>query len=563
MLSLVPAICNPHRRSVRPFYGIAALVSLLFLTPATSFAQSVELTHTEDAAPVPRGMLRARITTGWTRFDERFTTNGLRSLSDELSTDSLGSRQFPALVPVEQALRTLANNPSVRLSFGRLNANSDARVVTTPIALEYGVTQRLSIGVLVPVVQTRRNVQLTVNPDSGGNVGYLQSASQRVTAATTNAQVYAAFRRAADSIGALLTRCPTNPNAAGCAAVNANAADAASARLQAQRFADALNTSLGIDTARTLIAPRTNSALASFIDAQRRALNVRVQQYLGASAGSTTGVFTTPSPFTAINLQGRNGIPGLLQSPLGGGLDSITTINHLGIGDVQVGAQYLLVDGFSRDTFPIRGVQTRLAIGGAFRFATSLVDSTKSTLGIPMGDGAGFELHSAMDVIAGHFGGTVVARYVQSFARTVTAPLVGDPEAPFPAPLFGKVQRTAGTVIGLDVTPRFLLGDWLALDGHYGIERVGPTTWQRPTPVTTCTGCETLTSAPNMASRTSQRVGLGLRYSTANAFRRGLARYPVEVSYTHLETFTGDPGVPLLSRDQIQLRLFLTVLDAR
>ena len=31
---------------------------------------------------------------------------------------------------------------------------------------------------------------------------------------------------------------------------------------------------------------------------------------------------------------------------------------------------------------------------------------------------------------------------------------------------------------------------------------------------------------------------------------------PIEVSFTHLETITGDPGVPALTRDQIQLRVF-------
>ena len=562
MPSLAPSTCHPHRRSVRPFCGIAALVSVLCLLPAVSFAQ-IALTHTEDAAPVPRGMLRARITTGWTRFDERFTANGRRTLGEELSTDSLGPRQFPGLVPIEQNLQTLANNPGVRLSFGRLLANSDARVVTTPIALEYGLTQRLSIGVLVPVVQTRRNIQLTVNPDSQGNVGYLP-ARLRGAAASANALVSAAFRSAADSLGILLSRCPANPTASGCAAVNANATDAAAAQLQAQRFADAVSAGLGTDTARALVAPRDKSALALAIDAQRTALNIRVRQYLGSSAGAAAGVFTTPAPFTAIDLQGRNGVPGLLQGPLGGGLDSITTINRLGIGDVEVGAQYLVVDRFSRDTLPIRGVQMRLAIGGSYRFATSLADSTRNTLAIRTGDGAGFELRSAMDIVAGRLGGTVVARYRQSFSRGVTAPLIGDPEAVFPAPLFGAVQRTAGTVMGLDITPRYLLDEWLALDGHYGVERIGATMYDRPTPATTCAGCETLAPyVPSTVTRTAQRVGLGVRYSTADAFRRGLARYPVEVSYTHLETITGDAGVPKLSRDQIQLRLFLRFFNAR
>ena len=41
---------------------------------------------------------------------------------------------------------------------------------------------------------------------------------------------------------------------------------------------------------------------------------------------------------------------------------------------------------------------------------------------------------------------------------------------------------------------------------------------------------------------------------------RGLAPYPIEVSFTHLETVRGDPGVPKSSRDQVQMRLFFRLL---
>jgi hypothetical protein len=61
---------------------------------------------------------------------------------------------------------------------------------------------------------------------------------------------------------------------------------------------------------------------------------------------------------------------------------------------------------------------------------------------------------------------------------------------------------------------------------------------------------------PTASARLEQRLGVGLRYSTVDAYARGAAPYPVEVSYTHLTTISGDPGTPKLSRDQVQLRLF-------
>ncbi|MFI5256781.1 MAG: hypothetical protein ACHQRK_05910, partial [Gemmatimonadales bacterium] len=57
-------------------------------------------------------------------------------------------------------------------------------------------------------------------------------------------------------------------------------------------------------------------------------------------------------------------------------------------------------------------------------------------------------------------------------------------------------------------------------------------------------------------TRTAQRVGLGFRYSTTDAYARGTARFPVEITFTHFETITGDAGLPKSTRDMIQLRLY-------
>src|SRR6202022_2947761 len=154
----------------------------------------------------------------------------------------------------------------------------------------------------------------------------------------------------------------------------------------------------------------------------------------------------------------------------------------------------------------------------------------RSLVAIRTGDGAGVELHSALDLIIGHFGSTIAGRYIKSFARTVTAPLLGDPEAPFPFPLFGSRTRTAGTIVGLDVTPRLFLDESFSLDGHYGFDRVGPTTYGAPG-IGVVDPCPSCVSPPIVTeiggTRTAQRLGLGLRYSTVDAFLRHRSPYPV------------------------------------
>lgn len=543
----------------RAHWGKIILLSVIGAMPAVAQAP-LTLSHTEDAAPVPKGTLRFRVTTGWTRFDERFVSGGRRSLSNEISTDSLGSAQLPLLAPVERGLRTLAADPAAKLSLGKLAAYSDARIVTTPITFEYGLTRRLSFGVMFPVVQTRRNIAFGINRDSSANTGYVAS-RQRDSAAKVNTLVYGGFNRAADSLAILVARCPANPAANGCAAVNLNAADAAAAGALARQFADAVKSALGTDTAATRIAPRTGGTLATNIETERARINARVQKYLGASAGATSGVFTQSAPFSYIDLQGRNGVAGLLQGSLGG-IDSLQTTNKLALGGVTFGVQFQVFDRFRTDSITPSGLQSRLAVGGGFKFERLLQDSARTLGTIPVGNGSAVELHSAMDMIAGSLGGTVAVRYTKYLPHTINAPLVGDPEAFWPVPVFGSAQATSGSVAGLDLTPRLLVGSSFALDGHYGFERLGAPTYDRPAPPPGCAICVGI-APPPMLARNAQRLGFGIRYSTVDSWRRGQLGTPIEVSFTHLQAITGDAGVPRVQRDQVQVRLYIPVRSSQ
>ena len=535
------------------------LTLLVLVAAAPMLPAQAPLSHTEDATPVPAGSLRLRITTAWTRYDERFAADGgTQSLSADFSTPSLGVAQLPLLASTEAGLQSLSGDPSVRLSLGRLEVRGDARIVTTPISLEYGVTRRLSIGVQVPVVQTRRVVQPRVNTDSSANVGFVPAAV-RADAAQQNQAVVDAFQRDADRLANLISQCAANPAAAGCGPVTADPTGAAAARDQARAYANAVSV-LGGNVSNTFLAPREGSQLAGAIDTRRLAINTALQQFLGAGAGSSTGVFTAKTDFSYIDLQGRGGTPGLLQSTLGGGLDSLHTSDRLGIGDVAVGVRYLLFDRFVHGSAPLPRLQSRMLIGAAVRFATSQADSARDLVDIAPGEGAGVELHSALDLISGRLGGTIAARYAKALSRTVTAPLFGNPEAFYPIPVFGTRKRTAGDVIGLDVTPRYFFSDWLSVDAHYGFERVGATTYDAGPAGTPCANCLSIDPQAVVttvgAATTAQRLGLGFRLSTVNAYGRGRARYPIEVSFVHLETVTGDAGLPKASRDQIQLRIY-------
>src|SRR6478609_5695212 len=107
MPSLVRYTFQPRYAVARRRWLIAlCATSFIAAAPAPLLAQ-VYPSHTEDAAPVPKGVLRVKATTVWTRYDERFTSTGRSPISDDIATDSLGPRQLPFLTPVEDGLKTL------------------------------------------------------------------------------------------------------------------------------------------------------------------------------------------------------------------------------------------------------------------------------------------------------------------------------------------------------------------------------------------------------------------------------------------------------------------------
>src|SRR6476659_8805288 len=137
-----------HRARSRPRAAAMAFLALLSCAALGRASAQTGVGPLDDATPIPRGWFRFGVLNSWTRYDSRFNgTGGVDPLGAPLSTDSLGPRQLPLLAPVEGALQTLTKNPLQRLTFGRLFTQSDARIVTTPFVLEYGVSNRLSFGV--------------------------------------------------------------------------------------------------------------------------------------------------------------------------------------------------------------------------------------------------------------------------------------------------------------------------------------------------------------------------------------------------------------------------------
>src|SRR5207249_11186285 len=120
-----------------------------------------------------------------------FTPHGRRGLGWALTGDTVGAAAGPTLARIEQDVRTASGLSGFVASLGRglLAVHAERRV--TPIGVEVGVTDRLSIGAMVPVVRVQTRARLRLDP-SGANLG----ANPRWTTAgadTSNAAFFMHF----------------------------------------------------------------------------------------------------------------------------------------------------------------------------------------------------------------------------------------------------------------------------------------------------------------------------------------------------------------------------------
>ncbi|HKV71328.1 MAG TPA: hypothetical protein VJN62_08775 [Gemmatimonadales bacterium] len=142
-----------------------AVLALVTLLPCALPAQAAE------RADTPRkGKVRLSFIPTVETWEAAFGPQGRQPVGGFLSGDSLGASAFPPLAGMQSAVQSASGLSAFAASLGRtlLAIRSERRV--TPLAAEVGLTDRLSIGVMVPVV--RVDVREILNVDSTrGNLG--------------------------------------------------------------------------------------------------------------------------------------------------------------------------------------------------------------------------------------------------------------------------------------------------------------------------------------------------------------------------------------------------------
>jgi len=120
------------------------------------------LARADDALTLPRGVGRVRVKPIYSFFSQRWDQDGKAELvTHDLDNRALNSEVFPDVAILERLYGMQARS----LTLGVSHVQSKVQVMVLAAAAEYGLTDRVTVGVIVPVVHARHSLtRLELDP---------------------------------------------------------------------------------------------------------------------------------------------------------------------------------------------------------------------------------------------------------------------------------------------------------------------------------------------------------------------------------------------------------------
>ncbi|MEP6782013.1 MAG: hypothetical protein ABJC26_19090 [Gemmatimonadaceae bacterium] len=526
----------------------------------------------DDAVPIPVHGTRIRIGGFWSNYDSRFATTEDGSykrgpLFGGFNRDNLGVADIPAFNYTQDNIRKLSGlGAAFNLSLGRLEASGNVVKSVVPFQIDVGIRKRLSIGLVVPYVQTTADNKIVLNRGGiGATVGENPAKATGSAARITNGLLLSQIDAAGAALTAEIARCADVAQTGGsCEAIRANPTGAQSLLTQSSTIKLLVTALYGTaDHSGALLVPITKSAAQAAVENTIGNLRSNFLQY------SVSAIDGTRLPQGDTTVYGSAGLQSLVkENALGLGYDTLTNGGHSGVGDIDLTATLLLFDSFGasqtkRLEASKRAYRSTLTAG--WRFGTATGARTARPFDVPTGDGANaLLLRSTTDVIFGR-------RWWVSATGRVVKPLQDNVVARFPAlddnNLFEAAAvlpgvRALGTRTEIEIAPRYAINSFFGLSMAYGIGHQGSSTiTAAPNFVDGSTSGSTA-QTPGILTNyylatTVQSLQFGVTYSTLTGFVKHHSRWPIEIIYSHGLTLTASGGpVPSTTSDQIQLRVY-------
>ena len=472
--------------------------------------------------------------TSFGRYDALVGDGGTRNIAASFTSDSLGAGQIQQLAFSEAQIRTLTGNNAFSIKAGRLTAAANSRVLTAPLILEFGLTSMLTLGVVVPRVETRTTLQAQLNPTvAQANVG-VNPVNE--TSWATNNSIVTSLRTAASSLQSQLTACQANPSGAGCDTQHTQQGAVTSLIASTAPFANAIENLYGTSSSKpgVFFLPVNGTAAQYQVEARLSDLRTQYASFQQAVAGGNPA----GAPAEGANVE--------LQTLLAtAGYDTLASRDRSSIGDISIGATYQLVNTFDSSRAKLPGRMYRVALNATGRIGTGEPYSRNKLFDNATGYGQpGAVLGAAADVrFTPRVFLTAIGSYTVQFGTRDVARVAG-----------------AGNEVALTLMPRYRLAGLFSIDGIYSLKWVGADKYSYdlstfdPAP-------DALLGIPvtpaGAAAATGHVLGFGVTYSSS-LNDRGPGRLPYEASFRHTETIAASGGpIAKMFTDQLQLRIFI------
>ena len=462
-------------------------------------------------------------------------------LGVSLGLPAIGSTEVPELRPTAErfgALAGMLGTPSIRLGANAARFSADERVL--PIQLSYGVLDRLTLGVTVPLIRKRLDTLLRLTPD-GADVGQnpLMTASGVVSAflgdaGATLVTVQTAVDDRCVQLGEQDTQCIS-----GRALVT-----------DAQSFLSKLDTAYQEEG----LFPLEGSRLGDGISNRWMGLVTSFADW-GAVGPQTLPLASDPLDQATFE--------SLVVAPAWpeGGFPLETPPVVMGLGDVELNVAL----GLLRPDPPAPvggedpGLKVHATAVGTLRFATGSPDSlrTVSPIDPPRGV-SGFLLRAVTDLLLpGRFGRFAILSIVEggwNGTREMTL-LAPDPTGVFtPGQTRAEVRWSPGAHIRASITPRFRFGPGLSIGAGWQFLRREPDEFEA---VATEGGIDTPSLPPVGEAYSQQRFALELRYTSMNEPVIDAVPFPFEILLRGSKSVTGSEGATVESKAQVMVRFRL------
>jgi hypothetical protein len=280
---------------------------------------------------------------------------------------------------------------------------------------------------------------------------------------------------------------------------------------------------------------------------------VELQSRLRARSAADT-LLLPDNPVTIAELLDNDFAAGLMTAEEQAALALTSARRPYQLGDVQLGARFLLKRGPAGWPFPdsVTGRSLRTSVGARVRLPTGRSGARFFTE-IPPGGG---HLGVGLDVLNDIF---LSSRWYVNASASLDVLFPADVQRlafsatrPFPADTAVRIVRRApGPRLALSITPRWRLTDEISFSGEYALlaqgatEHTGGEEGLRQTPLEWRTG------------GSLHALGVGARYSSLQAFARGRADVPFEVTLSLSRAVAGGGAAPEASSVRVTGRIFV------